>query len=243
MADRLWVIIHLVSQSHHNLCHNQSTGSKWHCTYFRTAISSHIIWQYLTECELNEGDLYWRFGLPNCMINGSMWVRVQFPLLRSLFVSYYITNRKWVTLRNLWPWSDTQVIHQRVRDCSTSAGNSKYMIESQNRMWVILSLPLRQCNDHLITFSWPTVCEQWQFCLLSSLIIYHPLANSLWVTLHFILANKSHQTSCHNQRVVSDAPSSANEQNDSDLLTWPIGSQWHFIFSPSMQSQLINSVM
>ena len=178
------------------------------------------------------------------MINGSMWVRVQFPLLSCLIVSYYMTNRKWVTLKNFWPGS---LIHRwSTREWEIAvllAGNSKYLVESQNRMWVTLSLPLRQSNDHLITFSWPTVCEQWQFCLLSSLIIYHPLANSLWVTLHFILANKSHQTSCHNQRVVSDAPSSANEQNDSDLLTWPIGSQWHFIFSPSMQSQLINSIM
>ena len=70
-----------------------------------------------------------------------------------------------------------------------------------NRMWVALQ------PDQSCLIPWPTVCE-WHcfvFCQVASLIMSHPIANSMWVALLYFFARQSHQScSSHDQQKVSD---------------------------------------
>lgn len=119
-------------------------------------------------------------------------------------------------------------------------GNSN---ESQIRMWAtLLSLSMQAISSHHILMTnsmWAIV----QFCLLSSFIICHPLANSMWVTLHhFSLCNV---VSSHFMSWLTGGEwySSFDGQNLSHLIPCPTDSEWHPLYNQVLQLIIPNDSM
>ena len=89
------------------------------------------------------------------------------------------------------------------------------------------------CVVSLHFIPWPTGGE-WQcicFSLPCSLMIFHPMTNSLWVTVYLVLFTmQSHCTSSYYQQAVSDSAFIIFYHAISlYCILWPTGSEWQFI--------------
>ena len=205
MANRQWVNVAL--SLHRNLLTPRPTVCEWHQHLFSlfslitsypminsmwvtltfiSAIQSHHISSH-DQQQVSDTDIYFCHSVSSHLIpwpTASEWHWHLF-LSFSLITSHPMTNSLWVTLTFI---SAIQSHHISSHDQQEVSDTDIYFCHS--------------ISSHLIP--WPTVCEWHQHLFLPfSLIISHPMMNSLWVTPTFISAMLSHHTSLHNQQHVS----------------------------------------
>ena len=161
-------------------------------------------------------------------MTNSMWVTLTFILPCSLITYHPMTNRMWVTLS----FMSTMLSHHMLSNDQQFVSNTVIYF----------------CHAASYIIPWPTVCEwHWHLFLPCNLIISHPMANSLlvtltfistmhcslitshpmtnrmWVMLRLISALNSHYISSHDPQDVSDIVIIS-----SHLIPWPTACEWHW---------------
>ncbi len=141
-------------------------------------------------------------------MTNSMWVTLLFFYYHavSLITLHPMTNREWgILLFSLLPCSliTFHLIQQGVSDLALFFFTMHFIPWPTVCEWHGFYFYYHAVSLHFIP--WPTACE-WHcfFSLPCSLIAFHPMTNSLWVTLFSFFTMQSHYISSHNQQAVSD---------------------------------------
>ena len=173
------------------------------------------------------------------------WLCICFSLACSLIAFNPMTNRQWVTVHLFFLTMQSLCI----------SSHDQQAVSDTAFVFLYHAVSL-----HFIP--WPTVCE-WHcicFSLPCSLISFHPMTNSMWVTLDlfffamqshcmtnrewvtlhlFVFTMHSHGISSHDQQLVSDTAFVFIYHAVSlHVIPCPIGSEWHCICF-SLPSSLI----
>ena len=176
--DTAFVFLDLLVSLH---CIPWPTACKWHCICFSwpsSLISFHPfrLWVML--------HLFFLTIQSHC-ISSHDQQEVSYPALFFLTIQFLITHRMWVTLH---------LFFLTIKSDFISSHDQQYVSDTA---FVFL--------DHAVSLHfipWPTGCEWHCICFswLSSLILFHPMTNRKWVTLHLsFLTIQSHCMSSHDQ--------------------------------------------
>ena len=206
MTDRKWVTLHFLWKAVSSHLFLWPTACEWHCTFCER--QSHHIFSYGQQ-QVSDIALF---------VQGS------------LFTSFPMTNREWVTLHILfksvsshlflWPigseWYCTlcerQSHHIFSYDQKEVSANVAHFVKGTlitsfpmtNRMWVTLHILWKEVSSHLFSYDQQEVSNIAHF-VKGRLITSFPMTNSLWVTLHILWkAGQSHHTLSYGQQLVSD---------------------------------------
>ena len=241
MINSLWVTLHLFNltmQSHFISSHDQQDVSNTALVFLDYAVSLHFI-PWPTACEWH----YFCFSWPSSHIvfdpmTNSMWVTcICFSWPCSLIAFHPMTNREWVTLHLFsWPCAFHPMTNsQWVTLVFLDHAVSLHCIPWSTACEWYCSCVSWPCTVSLHFILWSTGCEWHWICFsrLCSLIAFHLMTNSQWVTLHLIfLTIQSYCIWSHDQQYVSDTAFIFFDHEVSlHFIPWPTGCEWHWICS------------
>ena len=204
---------YLFLQSHYNSSHNQRVSHTVHCTMQSHYISCHdqqkvgdaalfLYWTMtVSHNEQAVSNTFFCNAISSHLILwpwvGCEWKCPFSAIQLNLITSHSMTNRMWVTLLSflcqhliLWLQFVSDITHY-----SPSAISLHPIQWPIGREW---HFPVCLEAVWLYLVSWPTACEWYYPFFYYALIAWHPMTNSLWVTLLYY--------HCPFYRVVSSHP-------------------------------------